>query len=178
MKRLIVARYKEGLEWLDDVSKEFHITVIQKQTEELEGDMPNAGREPASYFFAIVKFYDTIKPDDVWAFVQGNPHDHCMDVPVIINRPIEGFTWLGNPWRYSDHDGNPTHPNLPVAEKYEEWLGREFPGRVDFAPGCQFMVLGSDLLKYPKEWYIRVMDDFTPAYNAWVAERIWSEIFK
>lgn len=179
VRRIVVARYKADITWLDRFPGWVH-TVIQKQTEELEGDMPNAGREPASFLFAIAKYYDTIAPDDIWVFVQDHPFDHCPDLEVLVQKPFTDFAWLGgDKLKMSDGEGRQDHPNLPVAEYYEKWTGRPWAEgqQVSFAPGGQFMVKGDAILRRPKGYYIEVMDDVTPAYNAWCAERLWEPIF-
>jgi hypothetical protein len=178
MKRLIVARYKEDTEWVKQASSEWVKIIIQKETEELKGDMPNAGREPASFLFAVAKYYDLIKPDDTWAFVQGNPFPHCTDLVDLLDRPVTDYTPLGGQtFKQCDDAGAPEHPNLPVKELYEKWLKRTCPKVINFTPGGQFMVRGRDLLRYPRSWYIEVMDDATPAWNCYVLERIWSEVY-
>lgn len=174
---LVVARYKEDVSWIGNFAGWAPI-IVQKETEDLRGDMPNAGREPSSFFFAIAKHFDSILPSDIWAFVQGNPFDHCMELARELKKPCSSFRWLGSPAKTTDGTGEPDHPNLPVAEKHREWLGREAPDFIDFAPGGQHMVSGDNILRYPKEFYVELMDDFTTAYNAWVAERLWAEIYK
>lgn len=180
-KRLVVARYKEDVGWLDQLSSDWTPIVIQKKTEELDGDMPNAGREPASFLFAVARAYSQIKANDVWAFVQGRPFDHCpnfMDQLEVLSRNCTGYVALGgHTLKQCDDNGAPDHPNLPLKELYEKWLERSCPKLLDFAPGGQFMVRGKDLLRFPLQWYIEVMDDVTPAWNAYVLERIWSEVF-
>jgi hypothetical protein len=178
-KRLVVARYKEDTNWTKDIPADWQAIIIQKQTEDLPGDIPNAGREPASFFYAVAINYDDIKPDDLWGFVQGAPFDHCPNFMDKLYQEPDGYTPLGgHSTKTADGTGMPTHPNLPLAEKYQEWLARPFPGSVEFTPGGQFMVRGRDLLKHPKEWYVKLMDDVTPAYNAYIAERLWAEMFK
>jgi hypothetical protein len=179
LQRIVVARYKADIGWLSRFPGWTH-TVIQKQTEELEGDMPNAGREPAAFLFAIAKYYDTILPDDIWVFVQDHPFDHCPDLEVLVRQSFTEFKWLGgHSLKLSDGEGKQDHPNLPVAEYYEKWTGKPWhEGKeVSFAPGGQFMVTGEVLLQHPREYYVELMDDVTPAYNAWCAERLWESIF-
>lgn len=181
-KRIVVARYKEDITWLDRLPADWIPVVIQKQTEELEGDIPNAGREPASFLFAVARAYDQIKPDDVWAFVQGTPFDHCpnfLDKLEVLSRDLKGYERLGGDTpKYCDENGGPDHPNIPLKELYEKWLGRPCPKLLKFSPGGQFMVRGQDLLRYPREWYVDVMDDVTPAWNCYVFERIWGEVYR
>ena len=118
-KRIVIARYKEDIAWADKLPEDWRLVVIQKETDKEKGDMPNAGREPASFFFAIAKYYDKIQPDDVWVFVQGNPFSHCIDFEVEMTRDMpESFKWLNDTLLTTDASGCPDHPNLPVAEKY------------------------------------------------------------
>jgi hypothetical protein len=176
-KHIVIVRYVKDTSWTNQL-KGWDVILIQKANDETEGDMPNAGREPAGFFFAILKHYDQIKPDDIWAFVQDSPFDHCPNFFDKLEQPVTGFTPLGGTTpKVSDGNGGQDHPNLPVAEKHQEWLGRPFPDSIEFHAGGQFMVTGKDLLRYPKQWYMEVMDDFTTAWNAWCAERLWSAIY-
>ncbi len=179
MNHIVVARYEADVTWLDKLP-DWVPTVIQKQTEELEGDMPNVGREPAAFLYAIMQHYDNIKSNDVWAFVQDNPFDHCPDLLQLIYKPFNDFEWLGgDKLKQSDGDGKQDHPNLPVARLYTKWLGKEWADdkQVSFAPGGQFIVKGSALLQYPPEFYEQLYDDVCEDYQAWVAERLWESIF-
>lgn len=176
--RIVIARYKEDISWIDKLPNHWLPIVIQKQTEELEGDMPNAGREPASFLFAVAKHYQNIKPNDTWAFVQGDPFPHVTNFFDKLEQVVDGYTSLGGDRdKTCDDTGAPDHPNIPLKELYEKWLKRHCPQQLSFTPGGQFIVNGKDLLKYPREWYIQVMDDVTPAWNCYVMERIWREIY-
>ena len=176
-KFLVVARYKEDVGWVGDMAG-WEPIIIQKQTEDLEGHLPNKGREPSSFFYAIVERYDDIRPNDVWAFVQGKPFDHCPNLATDLSRADGTFRWLGNPAKVSDGEGKPDHPELPVSQKHEEWLGREFSGSVQFAPGGQYVVSGEIIKKKSISFYKKLMEDFCQDYNAWVAERLWEEIYR
>jgi hypothetical protein len=172
-KTLVVAKYKEDTNWTKDVASDWRVLIITKDV-----DIPNAGREAASYFYAIIKHYNQIKPQDIWAFSQGNPFDHAPDIVTQLNQPIEGYTALGgHVTKTTDGNGGDDHPNLPVKEKYELWLKKDFPGHIEFKPGAQFMINGQAILKHPKDWYIQMMDNSTEAYNPYVLERLWPEIF-
>jgi hypothetical protein len=177
-KTIVIARYKEDVSWTKDLIG-WRVIIVQKQADTETGDIPNAGREPASFCFAIAKYYDEIKPSQTWAFVQGNPFDHCPGFRDKLEQPITGYTPLGGEhMKTTDGTGNPDHPNLPIKEKFKEWFGLEFEGTLEYAPGGQFMVKGKDILRHPKDSYIYLMDDVTTAWNAWVAERVWSVVFR
>ncbi len=179
MNKLIIARYKEDVTWTNDLV-DWQPVVIQKRTEEIEGDIPNAGREPASFLFAIARDYDQIKPDDVWGFVQGAPFDHCPNFfdQLQVLYHCSGYVPLGgHSLKDCDDNGAPDHPNIPLKELYEKWLKKPCPKTLQFTPGGQFITTGRDLLKYPRQWYLEVMDDVTPAWNCYVLERIWSHVY-
>ena len=176
-KYLVVARYKEDVGWLSGIPGWNHV-IIQKDTENGKGDLPNTGRESSSYFYAILKHYDTINSADVWAFVQGRPFDHCVDFSTALGLPVDGFRWLGNASKTTDGEGRPDHPGLPVEKKHGEWLGKEMAEPVLFAPGGQHITTGERILRHPKSFYTEVMRDFNIEYNAWVGERLWEEIYK
>lgn len=179
-KRLVVGRYKADIGWLKDIPADWKQIVVQKQTEYEDGDMPNVGREPAAFCYAILLHYAFIKPSDVWAFTQDHPFDHCPNFMELLNRPITGFVWLtSGELKTTDHTGNPYDLNLPVAELYEQWTGGGWPAghQVPFAAGGQFIVTGKQLLRHPKKYYQKLYDDVCIDRNAWVAERLWAVIF-
>ena len=175
-KYLVVARFREDTGWTDRLEG-WNIITVQKEDNGMPGDMPNVGREPSSFCHAIAERYDSITPTDVWAFVQGRPFDHCPDVIERMNAYKSSFQWLGEPGKSTLSNGAPDHPGLPVAEKYKEWLDREFIGSIDFAPGGQHIVEGQNILARPKDFYEFLKDDFAVGENAWVAERLWKEIY-
>lgn len=152
----VIARYKEDISWSDNLKK----TVIQKEV-----DMPNVGREPASYFHFIVKNYDTLEGE--YVFCQGNPFDHAPKL-------LEGdFGVLHE----CDGMGNPEHAGLPVDDIVRRlYLGLKH--KYYFIVGCQFQVSADKIRERPKEFYeqcyeICTTEEFAP----WVFERIIGLIF-
>lgn len=175
MKTLVVARWQEDAGWLDQVPADWTIRVVQK-----DDDLPNRGREPASFLHAIIGEYDTIGAGETWAFVQGNPFDHCPDLLNRLDRPVAWFSPLGTCPYYSDGVGRPHHHGVPVARCYESWLGKPFPdGEIEFWAGGQFAVTGEALRSRPVEFWramygdLMAGEDLTP----WAAERLWPAIF-
>lgn len=171
MKRLVVARYMEDINWTDQVQG-WTVTVIQK-----DKDMVNEGREPSSFFYAIHKYYPQIKDTDVYAFVQGRPFDHCANTIQILNTAeVTGYLPLGHDTRVSHYNGCPDHAGLPVSDKCKEWLGKDKQD-FEFVAGGQFAITGKDIKKYPRKWYKTLMNDFCIEQNAWVAERMWGTMY-
>lgn len=76
---IVVAHYKENLEWLNFVPDNIAVTVYSKGPEPIEGAiiLPNSGRESQTYLHHIVTKYNDLHEWTV--FTQGHPFDHCPD---------------------------------------------------------------------------------------------------
>lgn len=170
-KILVVAAHKEDTGWVKDIPEHWAPWVIKKGV-----DIPNVGREGATYFWAIHKLYDKL-PEKL-GFVQGNPFDHCRDLFARLEN-VNGYTNLGSEPFTSYADGSPTHSGLPVKEKFEEWTGKEFPDRIDFFRGCQFALTDKEIKQHPKKFYKKMHDEMLEGENPWVLERVvghlWSK---
>ena len=81
-KRLIISRYDENIEWLNNF-KEYKITIYNKGNEsDLKGfnnviNLKNVGRESHTFIYHIINNYDSL--DDINIFLQGKIEDlGCM----------------------------------------------------------------------------------------------------
>jgi hypothetical protein len=182
MNKLIVAHYKEDISWVDTIPAGWLPKVITKDVM-----IPNIGREPHTFLYWIIENYDLIRKDNLYAFVQGRPFDHCpelmrmlADLQTATMKPSFKYAALGVHWHNSDGAGRPAHSGLPVAECYEKWIGKPFPiTGVEFVAGGQFIVSGAAIKARPKEFYQRMSDDIVtyPDSVPWVCERLWQEVF-
>jgi glycosyltransferase involved in cell wall biosynthesis len=174
VKHLVVARYQEDDSWYSAIPDDWQLLEVQKDRE-----VPNTGREASSYLWAILKLYPTLADDDLVAFVQGNPFPHCHDIDLrlLLARAGDFYQPLGAYEYVTSGDGGPDHPGIPVREKYEEWVGGDWPGSLTFTPGAQFVVSGRLLKKRPPEFYQRLLDEMHEDWNPWVMERLWPALF-
>lgn len=174
MNLLVVARWQENVDWATDLPPGWAVRVVQKDV-----DLPNRGREPATFAWAVLDMYEQIKPGDVYGFVQGNPFDHCPDLLARLAEPVGWFTPLGQATYTSDAHGRPHHPGVPVAACHERWLGAPFPGEVTFAAGGQFAVTGKALRSRPVGFYRAMFDDLMAddGLGPWAAERLWPVVY-
>ena len=180
MKKIIVAQYKEDVSWVHQVSHEWEPWVITK-----DKDIPNVGREPSTFFWAMHQMYDSLQPDDVLAFVQGDPFPHFPMVVefLLMSQDIDGYISLGIQIETSDpvgapHNTGPNHYNLPVAEKLKQWFDKDWGDNIIFTAGGQFIVTGKDILHYPKEFYTMLYDEMCSDPNIpYVMERLWPVMF-
>jgi len=170
---LVVARHEEDVAWLADLPKPWQPLIVQK-----DGDIPNEGREGASFAYALAKLRAAAHANDLVACVQGDPFPHCIDLFAQLGRPPRWFRWFGDPTHLSDAEGAPHHPGLPMRRCHEEWLGREWPGDLWFAAGGQFMVAGRALKRHPAGFYRRLQAAVcSDGSGPWVMERLWAEVF-
>jgi len=193
-KQIVVARYKEDITWIDKLPASLLPLVVQKGR-----DLPNKGREPTSFLWAILHMYDVIDPDDLWVFVQGNPFPHTTNFidrmhmahnvsgfqpiaggpPVVVTWKATGKQEVFKEPFMTDAEGNPHHPGLPVGLWYEKWMKRPFPKKgVPFYPGGQFMCDGRTLRYRDKSFYRMLYDDVMTENNAtpYVMERLWPSL--
>jgi glycosyltransferase involved in cell wall biosynthesis len=175
VKTLVVARYQEDTSWYSRIPSDWQLLEVQKGRE-----LENTGREASSFLWAILHLYPTLQPDDVVAFVQADPFDHSPDIDLflLLDRPTTGFRALGDYTYLSNGDGSPHHEGIPVKERYEEWLGKKWPGVVRFAPGAQFAAPGSAILRHPPEFWQKLLDVMADEWNPWILERLWPTILE
>lgn len=180
MKTIIVARWLEDVSWVQDLPAGWTPRIVQKGV-----DIQNWGREPSSYLWAMADMYESTQPGDLLAFAQGDPFAHSKDLFGQLAQPVDGFTPLTGDLLYgdtslrSDGEGRPHHFGLPVADCYRRWFGEPFPGEVEFWPGGQFVITGTDLRRRPVGFYRAVLDDVSADHMRvpWVLERLWPAMF-
>lgn len=183
--KLIVARYNENLEWLDNLQNVD--ILIYNKGEPIESNytvipLPNLGREGHTFYNHIVTNYHTI--DEYTIFVQGNPYDHCSNFTDVFNHIIadKEHMWL-------DEDriiitniaGCIWHEEIPLKECHNIL----FDVKCDehefyFSPGGQFGVSKERILKRPREFYekiVRMLECYTNPIEGYVIERFNGLIF-
>lgn len=174
-KILVVAQYKENVEWTKHPALDDYVKSIIKK----EVDIPNIGREPHTFLWQTLRLYRSIRPDDEIAYVQGNPFDHCPDLIERLQTPIQkNYEPLGKSIFESMGDGSPHHRGLPVKEYYEKHFKKPFPEKVSFTPGGQFRIKGEALLSRPYSFYEHLFEDCAEYQHPWVLERLWGSIFE
>lgn len=175
MQYLVVARFNESLQWLDKLPDGWNPFVVYKDV-----DIPNVGREPSSYFYALSKI--KYQPGDTIAFCQGGPFAHCEKFfHKLRDYNGEDFYWLGDLVAESDAMGHPWHPGIPVAETFERWYGKEPPETFWFGAGAQFVIPAEKALQYTPGFYEQMMtticDEEETHRAPWCAERHWGYVW-
>jgi len=190
-KDIIVARYKEDISWLTNITGS-NIFLYEKGEKSLEYNsikLPNIGREAHTYLYHIIQNYNNL--NDINIFLQGDPYPHGGVNADIINN----ITAIDN-----YHDLNRI---ITISRNGEDWLDDElyFKGGIIsfceyhgftipptvsslvFAQGAQFAVTKECLRKIPFEIYEKlyktmVLENDVMAPKAHVMERLWKTLFE
>ena len=132
MKKLIVSRYNENIDWVNKIN--FDYIIYNKGINDLYQphiNLKNVGREADTYLNYIILNYH--KLPEIVVFSQGNPFDHCYDFIEKVNKTtdINNVTWLGSNWGpiTKNYDGGPGSDPIAVA-------GRVFGRNSGLVGGC------------------------------------------
>jgi hypothetical protein len=158
--KFVIARFNEDISWANDLDK----VIIQKGV-----DMPNIGREPASYLWFIIHNYEMLSGE--YVFCQGNPFDH--DKNFVEN--IQKTNYIGD-IHVSNYLGEPSDRGFNIDEILTE-LGLPTRGGYKFRAGCQFKVSAEEIKKHPYELYVKMLYLEMQGRNPWAFERIMPVIF-
>jgi hypothetical protein len=183
--RLVVAKYKESVEWTKSIKHA--VTIYDKSDSPLEGSVPlkNIGREGETFLHHIVTHYDAL--DDVTVFLQGNPFEHlqllvgwrarltpeeqarvCEKVnnEITSESPFSSFYQV----RYNDPNGTNGANIKSTCKKY---YGVEYDW-FTVVPGAQYIVPKSYILSRPLSFWKSLRDGFHSGdLNGYAQEQLW-----
>jgi hypothetical protein len=184
--RIIVARYNEPVIWC----KYFKNIIVYNKGKKLNNGyneilLNNVGREQHTFFKHIYDNYDNL--DDYNIFLQGYPFDHFSNTMYKLNEIINNKEHNKDFEILSDHNLNCNlsgcrhHHGIPLIETYEKLFNeRKENMEFIFGPGGQFMVSKKNILKHPKEFYLKIVklleNDINPI-EGFVIERFHKVIF-
>jgi hypothetical protein len=183
--KIIVSRYNEEISW----TKEFSNVIIYNKGKTLNGEyneieIKNVGRESHTYFKYIYDNYNNL--DDYTIFLQGNPFDHSPNIIKNLKKytteNIElKFEFLSEKIIECSLNGCRYHPGLPLREYYKYIFGNEGDNSVfSFGAGAQFIVSKTQILKHPKDFYLKILktvDNHICPIEAYILERFYKLIF-
>ena len=187
-KHLIISRYTESLEWLDEIDffdKVFVYNKGPKINNQNEIKLPNVGREAHTFCYHIARNYNQL--GDINIFVQGNPFDHI--------KKISNFGSLSLFFRHHNYSLEKSEPLLTdlmvdvpryTALCYEDCLLGNAPDPILFSPGAQWIVPKNIIISKTQKFYIKILRNLSQkerinntdgVYNAWNLEGMWNYIF-
>lgn len=191
---LVVARYREELNWLRKVPRQLAVTVYDKSGEAPRPgavSLPNLGREAHTYLHHLVSQYDDLAEYTI--FCQGKPFDHAYDFHESLRgfaeKPDEigEFRWLGHIIDTDTTDGhrlfrgwskNEDGRGLDLRGFHRQLFGSEGPERYSFVLGAQFAVHRDVVRRQPLQFYERALAlsvNFPDAAHCY--ERTWDRVF-
>ncbi len=183
-KEIVVARYKENIDWVEQIDKNIVVSVYDKGGEPKQYYnnliLPNIGNEAHTYLWHIVRVYNGGLADITY-FLQGRYDDHSPDaLNFICNDPMEVPFKTMCAWAdaTADHWGNPHHNGLPVGDYYRRIFNEELDHIIVFGAGSQFAVRKEAILSKPLEFWqkLLIMSEDTHTFP-YVAERLWKYFF-
>lgn len=191
---VVVAHYKENLEWLNDICE--HCIVYNKGGVCSKGkfkkiiSLRNFGREADTYLTYIIDNYPKF-PDYVF-FTQGNISDHVIPLDTFVNKVNEmqflkdnktgyiGFTTAVGEKGWGTIQGfhDRYHHGLPLKQLFENIYDN--PPEVFKCNYCGvFMVSKEAILFHSKKFY-EILYDWMLVYEplaGYCLERIWTYVF-
>ncbi len=188
--KIIIARYKEDITWTKDIKKELKDIIVYNKGPSLNIDneimMENVGKEGHTFYKYIYDHYDEL--DEYTMFLQGNPFDHLPNTISMINKLIEHeqklnitFQPLSNRLLICNLVECKYHKGLPLYRTYEYLFGKQKHNiNYLFGPGGQFIVHKLEILRHPKEFYLKIINLLSTSINpieGYVIERFHSLIF-
>jgi len=172
MKELVIAKYKEDVEWARSVPDDWDITVYDKEV-----DVPNIGRDSHTFLYHICLRYHSLA--DLTVFSQGRYDDHCEDLigRMKLLKHGEGYTHLSDRIFHVAADGNNFwEPNVEKISGYQETFG--LPNeRLTFPYGAFLAVDKENVLKRPLNFYLNLLTLVSnKGQNAAMMEYFWHQV--
>lgn len=160
---IVVSRYNENINW----TKNFSNVVIYNKGDCLDEDyneilLDNVGREGHTYYKYIYDNYDNL--EDYTFFLQGNPFDHSPDIINNLNKYISNkklnidFEFLSERILNCNLSGCQYHSNIPLIEVYHKLFDEKVKNKdFIFGAGAQFIVSKTQILKRPRDFYLKII---------------------
>ena len=167
MKRqLIVARYKENIDWVHDCGIPY--IIYDKGGDGLGVALLNTGREAHTYLHHIINNYDNLA--DITIFCQGDPTPNCAGIGDFLaraNREVADYSGLSRELLMEDVD---CYTSLK-----QRLLG--FSTIYYFSQGANFAVTKERIQFRSLDFYQELMSIVLGHHGPWLMERLWESIF-
>jgi len=191
--QLVVARYRENLNWVRNIPPQIEAIIYDKSSEDLLGgsiSLPNVGREAHTYLHHIVANYDGLP--DFTVFAQGKPFDHAFDFhkvlkAIVAQETAPDFRWLGHIIDTDSSNGsrlfstwskNTGDERLDMNGFHRALLGTDGPEEYTFVLGAQFIAARELIRARSLEFWQNALEisiHFPDAAHCY--ERSWDKVF-
>jgi hypothetical protein len=157
---IVIAKYKENLDWVDKLDKS-KVIIYDKSDNPVENSIsrPNIGRDPETFLYHIVQNYENLP--DYLIFLQGEPFFHFNDLSVNKNNLQEKITDLVKSnivdvlplfTNMYIEDIN-AYPSMKINKYYSLLFENIIINSIEFSSGCQYIVSKQNILFRPKYFY-------------------------
>lgn len=198
---IVIARYNESLDWLDTCLTPLQrrsVWIYNKGLDPISVDgvpdsqiktLPNIGREAHTYLMHIIEQWDNL-PERVY-FIQADPFPHLEFNPTFelvqkwfgawdVQILRDGFSKNIKVSPVSRDSRQPftDSSDLGFGDWMEKWVC-PFQSPISWYMGAIFGVLGSNIKKRPKEYFLNLVSEFKTLNpeTAYYIERCWYYIF-
>ena len=187
---LIIARYKENINWLDKIKENANIDNIYLYNKFFDDDgaisLPNVGREAHTYLYHIVNNYDKLNEFNI--FLQGDPFPHSPNLSHLINnidnnkdiQPLNHIT-IENESHYNrKHELHPHGLFLAYFMDLLFDLKLDINQTVAVSYGAQFICSKKAIQNRPIEFYeflLKFVSYQNTSIECYIFERLWLYIF-
>ena len=179
---VIVARYKENLDWINEMDKT-KIIIYNKSDELIENAIarPNIGRDPETFLYHIITNYENL-PEYLF-FLQGRPFDHFTKLNDTLQNEINKIVTSEKqinvePFLTHLHLENTCgYPGLKMKEYYSFFFKGNVPDVLNFSAGCQYVVSKKNILNRPINFYIKIYNMIVASDNLNIHVAHWENNF-
>ena len=193
-KEIIVSRYNENVDWINQVRTDINISIYNKGYEDIDTPrpntrvigVPNIGREGETFLRHIKENYGNLSDNII--FAQGNPFAHYKSFLELANTKFtESIVYISD-WipRVATYSGSGM---INKANNLLTTMGlNTISNDCTFSAGAQYLINRDLIKRKSNDWwnqlyeiYINDLDDVElyndSSANPWIFERIWPIIY-
>jgi len=188
-KEIVIASYREDLNWVVNLPKEWHVSIYNTLESPREfpprgvvtSNLPNAGREASQWLAHIVKNYHNLA--EFTLFIQADRKHLPHEIDKILEAehpPADNFRYVGGP---ADNPFGPPPFLFAQTERLlkQGWQSVSIPCTAPFQVGAQFYARKQVILNRPRDHYERLLNatrnpepEWSPAH---LLEPVWGCVF-
>ena len=167
---IICARYNNNTDFLDDLSDEFDVKVVQKRINEpydqkyVDHLVINKANEATSYLSYIVKYYDNLPNNMIFIHDENESWHHSGKITENIKNWIKEYEKTDGYFELNNQDNTNKTELYFKSKEYKQILHHLLPDfNLDthtFDGKCcaQFIISKKTVQRNTKEFYVRFLD--------------------
>ena len=154
-KLVVIARYKEDIDWVEDLDVPVKVYNKGKLG---KNRLKNVGLDPNTFMRHIYMNYNKLA--DYTFFLQGDPSDHFTDCIDFVNdHTDQEKAFLADQIVTDNRYGMPNNDYyLPMDVAWNLLFESKAPQLYSFGPGCQFLASREMLRQRSRKFYKKCID--------------------